>query len=301
MGNWNIIGDPLQDFMEELQLEKLLENLQNLILPTEEDLLRLIQKSQLVLAEEENIQHINGDAAIVGDLHGQFFDFLNMINLIGTDINIVFLGDYVDRGLNSVELFIYLLALKLINKKRITLLRGNHENRSQTAVYGFEEECISKYNHVIYWKFCEIFEVLPLVAIVNKKYFCVHGGISPELTLEWLELQDRTQEYSDFSCILWGDPVDSVKQFATSQRGAGFLYGKVAIDLFLKKVNCQFLVRSHQLVLRGFEEKFDGKCITIWSAPNYCYKCKNIACFMSIKPEGHDFVLFDAVAEQYRI
>lgn len=129
----------------------------------------------------------------------------------------------------------------------------------------------------------------------------MHGGISPELTLEWLQLQDRTQEYSDFSRILWGDPVDSTENFATSQRGAGFLYGKVAVELFLKKVNCQFLVRSHQLVLRGFEEKFDGKCITIWSAPNYCYKCKNAAAFMSIRSEGHEFVIFDAVAEQYRI
>lgn len=278
-----------------------LENLKNLILPPKELLINIINQVKQILEIEENILHFNGSYVVVGDLHGQFFDFLNMLDMIGNGGNIIFLGDYVDRGLNSVELIIYLFVSKIIHKEKITLLRGNHENRSQTAVYGFEEECLSKYNHFVYWKICEVFELFPLVAIVNGRYFCVHGGIAPDLTLEWISMQDRVQEYSQISCILWGDPVDTIDMFEISQRGAGYLYGEKAVAKFLEKAGCEFLVRSHQLVSQGFEEKFDGKCITVWSAPNYCYKCKNMASFMIITEESHRFVLFDAVEEQYKL
>ncbi|ELA42801.1 uncharacterized protein VICG_00116 [Vittaforma corneae ATCC 50505] len=290
-----------RSLMNQNVLQKTLENLENLVLPPKELLVDIVNQAKSVFEEEENILYANGSSVVVGDLHGQFFDFLNMLNMIKDDVNIVFLGDYVDRGFNSVELITYLLVCKILNKDKIVLLRGNHENRSQTAVYGFEEECLLKYDHYIYWKFCEVFELFPVVAIINKKYFCVHGGISPSLTLEWIDGQDRVQEYSQVSCILWGDPADDIDTFETSQRGAGYLYGKVAVDEFLRSVGCEYLVRSHQLISRGFEEKFGGRCITVWSAPNYCYKCKNIASFMMITQETHKFILFEALAEQYRL
>lgn len=282
-------------------LQKILEGLKNLTLPPREQLVDVIAQAKCAFGEEENILYISGDSVVVGDLHGQFFDFLNMLDMIEGDVNIVFLGDYVDRGFNSVELITYLLVCKIMNRDKIILLRGNHENRSQTAVYGFEEECLLKYDHYVYWKFCEVFELFPVVAIVNRRYFCVHGGISPNLTLEWIGRQDRVQEYSQISCILWGDPTDEIDTFETSQRGAGYLYGKQAVDDFLRSVGCEYLVRSHQLVSKGFEEKFGGRCITVWSAPNYCYKCRNIASFMVITQKTHRFILFEALAEQYRI
>jgi diadenosine tetraphosphatase ApaH/serine/threonine PP2A family protein phosphatase len=287
--------------MNRESLNEILENLRNLILPSRETLIDVVNQVKDVLKMEENVLYFDGNTAVVGDLHGQFFDFLNMLNMIEKDTNVVFLGDYVDRGLNSVELIIYLLIIKIINKDKIVLLRGNHENRSQTMVYGFEEECVMKYDHYIYWKICEVFELFPVVAIVNQKYFCVHGGISPNLTLEWINEQDRAQEYSDLSSVLWGDPSNDLELFEISQRGAGYIYGNRAVNEFLDRTKCEYLVRSHQLVMSGYEEKFEGKCITIWSAPNYCYKCKNIASFMMILDQKHDFIMFKALENQYKI
>jgi len=286
--------------MEPALLQQVLEALRDLKLPSRELLISIIDASRRLHRLEENVLHLTGEYAIVGDLHGHFLDFLNMIDMIGQDTGIVFLGDYVDRGFNSVELIIYLLVSKVMNPHRIVLLRGNHENRSQTAVYGFQEECLSKYDHYVYWKLCEAFGLLPVAVIVNSEYFCVHGGISPGLSVEWISRQDRVVEYGEISCILWGDPTDEVATFESSQRGAGYLYGSAAVEGFLRRVGCEYLVRSHQLVADGYEEKFGGKCITVWSAPNYCYKCKNAASFMLIGGNTHKFVVFEALETQYR-
>lgn len=282
-------------------LRSILKDLESLRRPNRDTVVDIIDCSKRLFQKENNILYVSGKYAVVGDLHGQFFDFLKMLDLIGEEEKIIFLGDYVDRGYNSVELMIYLLILKILNADRIIMLRGNHENRSQTAVYGFEEECLLKYDRYVYWKFCELFEYLPVVTIVNQRYFCVHGGISPDLTLNWLKSQDRVQEYSEISTILWGDPVDNIEMFEESQRGAGFLYGRKAVMNFLESVGCEYLVRSHQLVSDGFEEKFDGRCITVWSAPNYCYRCRNVASFMTIDELEHRYVLFEAADEQYKV
>lgn len=287
--------------MDSKLLRNTLKDLESLVRPDKDLLIDIIDHTRCLFEQEDTIIYTDGKYNVVGDLHGQFFDFLKMLDLIGQGEKIIFLGDYVDRGYNSVELMIYLLIMKLIDTDKIIMLRGNHENRSQTAVYGFEEECLLKYDRYVYWKFCELFEYLPMITIVNQKYFCVHGGISPDLTLEWLKSQDRVQEYSEISTILWGDPVDSIEMFEESQRGAGFLYGRKAVKKFLENVGCEYLVRSHQLVSDGYEEKFDGRCITVWSAPNYCYRCKNIASFMVIDNEAHKYVLFEAASEQYRV
>lgn len=284
--------------MNESELEMHLKNLKMLILPSKEDLLKIINAASTFLEKEENLIYIEGNSLVIGDLHGHFFDFLNMLNLMDLSKNLIFLGDYVDRGLNSVELLIYLLIMKVLNSDKVMLIRGNHENRIQTTVYGFQEECISKYDHFIYWKFCEIFELFPIAAIVNKTYFLVHGGIKPDLKLEWIVNSDRVQEFSELSSLFWGDPTDEIDGFTESQRGAGYLYGRKAVNEFLKEINCKYLIRSHQLVFQGIEEKFDGKCITVWSAPNYCYKCKNIAAFVEISLDCHEYVYFKAVENQ---
>lgn len=286
--------------MEAETLQKVLSDLRDLKLPSKELLVGIINESKKLFELEENILYLGGEYSVVGDLHGHFFDFLNMMGMIGNETGTIFLGDYVDRGFNSVELIVYLLVCKIINPSKVVLLRGNHENRAQTAVYGFEEECTAKYDSYIYWKLCEAFELFPIAAVVNSRYFCVHGGISPGLSINWISRQDRVIEYGSISSVLWGDPSDNLDMFEVSQRGAGYLYGEIAVIDFLRRVGCTYLIRSHQLVAEGYEEKFDGRCITVWSAPNYCYKCRNTASYMIIGRDSHRYVLFDALDVQYK-
>lgn len=299
--------------MDRKRVADLLKKLENSVLPSREDSLEIVGCAKKIIEREPNVLYINDAMNVVGDLHGQYYDFLHLLEIVDPNHGMLFLGDYVDRGYNSVELILYILLMKINadmdensnNRGRsVFLLRGNHENRAQTSAYGFMSECIAKYDIYLYWKVCELFEYLPVAAIVNNKYFCVHGGISPGLSIAALQNADRVAEYSEIGYVLWGDPSDDIDTFSRSQRGAGYLYGASAVDQFLKSIACEYLLRSHQLVFDGVKEHFGGSCITVWSAPNYCYKCKNMAAVMVIPDEKarakHSFIYFAAVEEQYR-
>lgn len=284
------------------EIKDLLQILKDAVLPKYDEVIQIIQQAQDLLQHEPNVIYTNGPTSIVGDLHGQYYDFLYMLEISNQEHAMVFLGDYVDRGHNSVELILHVLLLKLIRKDKVVILRGNHENRAQTSAYGFMEECVSKYDIYVYWKLCDLFTFMPLAAVVNSHYMCIHGGIVPDLTLEKLQHLDRVSEYPELGSILWSDPSDDIDGFGNSQRGAGYLFGAVALREFLRKVKCTTLVRSHQLVMDGVKEHFCGMCITVWSAPNYCYKCKNIASIMEINAvNDYKLIFYEAVDEQYKL
>lgn len=162
---------------------------------SEADVKDLCTKAREILIEESNIQHIDAPVTICGDIHGQFFDLMELFRVGGMcpDTNYLFLGacrdasiltpgDFVDRGLYSVETFLLLLALKVRYPDRITLIRGNHESRQITQVYGFYDECSRKYGNVNVWRYCcEVFDYLSLGAVVDGRVFCIHGGLSPSI------------------------------------------------------------------------------------------------------------------------
>ena len=137
---------------------------------------------------------IDEPICVVGDLHGQYFDMLNMISKAGEpgSINYLFLGDYVDRGVLGIEVVLLLFAIKLNEPKSVVLLRGNHESRNMTEAFTFREEVIDKYDVEVYDYFMEVFDALPIAALVAKKYLAMHGGISPELSkLEQINAVNR--------------------------------------------------------------------------------------------------------------
>ena len=134
---------------------------------------------------EQNIQKVRAPVTICGDIHGQFYDLMELFKIGGDcpQTNYVFLGDFVDRGFHSVESFCLLLALKVRYRDRIHLIRGNHESRQATQVYGFYDECLKKYSSVNVWRYCtEVMDLLPLGVLVDEKIFCVHGGLSPSIS-----------------------------------------------------------------------------------------------------------------------
>ena len=191
------------------------------------------------------------------------------------------MGDYVDRGFNSVETFLYIILLKLKYKSRITILRGNHENREINKLYGFYDECLKKYGTDLIWKcFTEVFQCLPVSASIENQIFCLHGGLSPEIeSLDQIRSINRIQDipHNGPLCdLLWSDPADEGKSgFSSSPRGAGYCWGLDISDKFLHKNNLKTICRAHQLVMEGYQYSHKKKCVTIFSAPNYCYRCGN--------------------------
>ena len=220
----------------------------------------------------------------------------------------IFMGDFVDRGYYSLETFSLLLAYKARYPDRITLLRGNHESRQITQVYGFYDECVQKYGSAEAWvALTGVFDYLTLAAIIDGKIFCVHGGLSPQTrTLDQIRMVDRNREpphEGPFCDLLWSDPED-IDDWAISPRGAGWLFGGKVTKEFLHVNDLTLVARAHQLVQEGYMFHFeDDILVTVWSAPNYCYRCGNVASIMKVGANGGldtSFEIFSAVPDADR-
>lgn len=343
----------------------------------------LCHKARELLIEEGNVVTVTAPVTICGDIHGQFHDLMELFRVGGDvpDTNYLFMGDFVDRGFYSLESFLLLLCLKVRYPDRMTLIRGNHESRQITTVYGFYDECLRKYGSANVWRYCcEVFDYLALGAIVlgasntleedsssgskntaatrtstqeyvdidteievldheggilnrfaRKKHpngsgdlanspsptatpsktgppgsgasghsngtvgnpggavLCVHGGLSPLIdSVDKIRLLDRKQEvpHEGAMCdLLWSDP-DEIDGWGLSPRGAGFLFGADIVKAFNHGNNLSLIARAHQLVMEGFKEMFDNSIVTVWSAPNYCYRCGNVAAILELGEDG---------------
>ncbi|KAK6541390.1 carboxyl methyl esterase activity protein [Orbilia ellipsospora] len=274
----------------------------------ESDMKRLCELVKECLMEESNIQPVTSPVTVCGDIHGQFYDLIELFKVGGgfpPDINYVFLGDFVDRGYFSLETFTLLMCLKAKYPSHITLVRGNHESRQITQVYGFYEECQTKYGNASVWKSCcQVFDFLALAAIIDGKVLCVHGGLSPEIrTLDQIRVVARAQEIPHegaFCDLVWSDPED-VDTWAVSPRGAGWLFGDKVATEFNHVNNLTLIARAHQLVNEGYKYHFKNAVVTVWSAPNYCYRCGNVASIMQVKEDLQpEFKIFRAVPDDQR-
>jgi serine/threonine-protein phosphatase 2A catalytic subunit len=214
------------------------------------------------------------------------------------DTNYLFMGDYVDRGYYSVETVSLLVCLKVRYPDRVFILRGNHESRQITQVYGFYDECVRKYGSANVWKlFTDLFDYFPLTAVVENSIFCLHGGLSPSIdTLDHVRQLDRVQEvpHEGPMCdLLWSDPDDR-SGWGISPRGAGFTFGADISAAYNHRNGLSTVARAHQLVMEGYNWSHEGSVVTIFSAPNYCYRCGNQAAILEVDEQmTNQFLQFD--------
>jgi len=288
-------------------LDRQIEQLRKCEIITEQEVKSLCAKAREILIEESNVQRVDSPVTVCGDIHGQFYDLKELFKVGGfvPDTNYLFLGDFVDRGFYSVETFLLLLALKVRYPDRITLIRGNHESRQITQVYGFYDECVRKYGSVTVWRYCtEVFDYLSLSAVIDNKIFCVHGGLSPYIkTLDQIRLLDRKQEvpHDGAMCdLLWSDPEEN-ESYGQSPRGAGYLFGSSVVQEFNATNSLAMICRAHQLVMEGYKWHFNQSVLTVWSAPNYCYRCGNVAAILELDENlTQRFIIFESAPQSAR-
>jgi serine/threonine-protein phosphatase 2A catalytic subunit len=287
-------------FSEVELLDRQIEQLSEAKPLTENEVKALCDKAREILNEEGNVQPVRSPVTVCGDIHGQFHDLMELFRIGGKvpDTNYLFMGDYVDRGYYSVESVTILIALKVRFRERITITRGNHESRQITQVYGFYDECLRKYGNVNVWKsFTDLFDLLPLSALIEGQIFCLHGGLSPTLeTLDLIRQLDRKQEvpHEGAMCdLLWSDP-DERMGWGVSPRGAGYTFGQDISEQYNHTNNLTLISRAHQLVMEGYNWCHNRNVVTVFSAPNYCYRCGNQAAIMEIDEKlKYTFLQFD--------
>ena len=239
-----------------------------------ETLFKLVNEAINVLKQEKTVNYIEGEFIVVGDLHGNLHDLVRILTNFGLppNTNYLFLGDYVDRGEFSLEVITILYALKIIYPCNIYLIRGNHEERIVNKHYGFFEECTKDYTQELWEHFNVSFEYLPLATVINNQFFCVHGGLSPnlksfeDLTSIQLPLRELTPLVED---LLWSDPEDAFLMYGGNARGRGCIYGNSAVLMFLKDNNFKSIIRGHQCVMKGVEYSFKRSIVTVFSSSHY--------------------------------
>jgi serine/threonine-protein phosphatase PP1 catalytic subunit len=214
---------------------------------------------------------------IVGDVHGQYTDLIRMFEMCGfpPNSNYLFLGDYVDRGKQSLETILLLLCYKLKFPENFFLLRGNHECANVTRVYGFYDECKRRCNIKVWKAFIDTFNTLPIAAIVAQKIFCVHGGLSPSLShmddIRQIARPTDVPDYGLLNDLLWSDPADMENDWESNERGVSYCFGKKVIMEFLQRHDFDLVCRAHMVVEDGYEFFNDRVLVTVFSAPNVSF------------------------------
>ncbi|KAF2711182.1 serine/threonine-protein phosphatase-like protein 5 [Pleomassaria siparia CBS 279.74] len=242
---------------------------------------------------------------VCGDTHGQFFDLMNIFKLAGNPSeknSFLFNGDFVDRGSWSCEIALTLYAYKMLYPTKFFLNRGNHETDDMNRMYGFEGECRAKYNDRVFKLFSESFSALPLATLIGGKYFVLHGGLfsDDKVSLDDVRKLDRFKQRQPGQAglmmeMLWTDPQTEPGR-GPSKRGVGLQFGPDITKRFCEDNKLEAIIRSHEVRMEGYEVEHGGRCITVFSAPNYCDSTNNKGAFIKIGPDYKlNFTKFDAV------
>ncbi|KAH1027164.1 hypothetical protein HUJ05_000724 [Dendroctonus ponderosae] len=233
----------------------------------EADIKALCHKAIQILASQPMLLELEAPIKVGGDIHGQFNDLLKLFQFGGfpPDSNYLFLGDYVDRGKQSLETMCLLLAYKIKYPENFFLLRGNHEAAQVCKIYGFFDE-----------------------SLIDDKIFCCHGGLSPDLLhvgqIRNIKRPTDVPVEGLLCDLLWSDPSPDFG-WTENDRGVSFSFGPDVVNKFLQKHDFDLICRGHQVVEDGYEFFAQRKLITLFSAPNYCGTFDNAGALMSINDE----------------
>ena len=254
----------------------------------DEEIRFLIDKSQAIIREQKMLVELEAPLHVCGDIHGQYYDLLRIFEHCGYpgEYNYLFLGDYVDRGKQSLETICLLLCYKIKYPDKVTLLRGNHESSVTNRIYGFYDECKRRYNVKLWKSFTELFNFLPVAALIDDKILCMHGGLSPDLkSINNITEIQRPTDIPDTGLLcdlLWSDPDKEATEYDENDRGVSVIFGEKVVTDFNKKNDLDLIIRAHQVVDDGYEFFANRQLITIFSAPNYCGEFDNSAGIMII-------------------
>eukprot|EP01026_Neomeris_dumetosa_P048164 TRINITY_DN4158_c0_g2_i2.p1 TRINITY_DN4158_c0_g2~~TRINITY_DN4158_c0_g2_i2.p1 ORF type:complete len:916 (+),score=170.18 TRINITY_DN4158_c0_g2_i2:140-2749(+) len=263
---------------------------------------------QQIFENEKTVLQLKAPVKIFGDLHGQFGDLMRLFDEYGspstggdiTYIDYLFLGDYVDRGTHSLETICLLLSLKKEHPNSVHLIRGNHEAADINALFGFRMECMERLGDpdgkIVWNRINQLFNYLPLAALIENKIMCMHGGIGRSIQqISQIEKLKRPLTMEEGGMVLmdllWSDPTvnDQVTGVQPSPRGPGLVtFGPDRVMEFTQNNNLQMIIRAHECVMDGFERFAQGRLITLFSATNYCGTANNAGAILVV---GRDLVL----------
>lgn len=255
---------------------------------SETEIKLLTSRVRPILLSQPMLLELEAPLKICGDVHGQYSDLLRLFEYGGfpPQANYLFLGDYVDRGKQSLEVICLLLCYKIQYPNNFFILRGNHEAAGINRIYGFYDECKRRYSIKLWKIFSDVFNCLPVSALVDEKILCMHGGLSPEMeSLQQIADLARPCDVPDVGLmcdLLWSDPDTAVTGWGENDRGVSFVFGADVVCEFLEKHDLDLLVRAHQVVEDGYEFFAGRRLVTLFSAPNYCGEFDNAGGLISV-------------------
>lgn len=278
-------------------IDRIIQEIKTGQIVNELDVIFVLRKFKELLFMESNLLLLQSPIIICGDIHGQLDDLIKLFRVSGDDNSLtqhyLFLGDYVDRGYFSLNSFLLIACYKIKYNHLVHMLRGNHESRQISFKYGFYAEINANYGHQgLYLTMNDIFDLLPLAAIVDNEVFAVHGGLSPDLNfvskLQTIKRDVEVPSAGIMADLLWSDPEDGAKAWRPNMRGSGYSFGEKQNRGFLHDNHLKIVMRSHQLAMEGYQYFFSspeqqakngtkGDLLLIWSAPNYMYTSNNMA------------------------
>ncbi|KAH7719905.1 serine/threonine phosphatase [Aphelenchoides avenae] len=213
------------------------------------EIFQLLEAARNVFMTQGSLIEVEPPIVICGDIHGQYSDLLRIFDKNGfpPDTNFLFLGDYVDRGRQSLESICLLFCYKVKYAENFFLLRGNHECADTNRVYGFYEEINRRYKNARLWQcFQDTFDWMPLAGLVGGRW---------------------------------------TKGWQPSTRGVSFTFGQDVVVDTCSKLDIDLIARAHQVVQNGYEFFANRRLVTVFSAPYYCGQFDNAAATMTVSED----------------